>query len=517
MKPDWADGYVSEIGYTYGFYRELTPALIQFTLLSNGYMPPALDGPYTYCELGFGQGVSTNLLAASNPRGSFWGTDFNPEQAAFAREVAEQSRNNATLLDDSFAEFLARDTPLFDFIVLHGTWSWVSAEAQQSITDILRHKLKIGGAVYISYNVLPGWTQEMPMRDLMMLHTELGSPAGTGITTRIEDAIGFVDALNSNGARFFNANPQIGNFLRDLKSDDRHYLAHEYFNKSWDLIYFSDLARQLESAKLGFACSAHQMDLLDVLAHRGQISKVLAKIDNPILREVARDFALNRRFRRDIFVRGARRLSASERIECMLDVCFMLQTSAAEIPTKTCGPENEVPMDEALYGPLVEVLASTAGTPRPLREIAADRRLAHVSKEQLLQAIRILVGLRHLHPVFAADVTMRKQAHTKRFNEAMSNQARHHNNMKYLASPVLTGGVSINRFQLLFLLARQQKLQSAEEWAKFAFQTTSVQDQRLRVQGKIIDDPEERLAEFRKRAQKFSEDELPMLQAFGVA
>ena len=138
MRPDWTDGYVAEIGYTYGFYRELTPALIQYALIENGIMPPALEGSYNYCELGFGQGMSVNLLAACNPRGSFWGTDFNPEQASFAREIATHARSNAVLLDDSFQEFLERDTPPFDLIVIHGTWSWVSPEAQQAIVQILR-------------------------------------------------------------------------------------------------------------------------------------------------------------------------------------------------------------------------------------------------------------------------------------------------------------------------------------------------------------------------------------------
>jgi len=516
MKPDWSDGYVAEIGYTYGFYRELTPALIQYTLLANGLLPPALEGPYTYCELGFGQGVSTNLLASANPRGAFWGTDFNPEQAAFAREVAAQARNNAVLLDDSFGEFLERDTPPFDFIVLHGTWSWVSAEAQQAILAILRKKLKVGGVVYISYNVLPGWAQEMPLRDLMMLHTELGSAQGAPITRRIEESIQFADSLQAGGARFFTANPKIAAFIKDMRADDRQYLAHEYFNQSWDMIYFSDLARKLQQAKLEFGCSAHQMDLLGVLHHREPIARTLSRIANPILREVAHDFALNRRFRRDIFVRGARHLSVSERNEALMDVRFLLQSPATDVPTRCCGPENEVPLDETVYLPLVEVLADS-GQPRALREIAADKRLAQVSREQLFDAIRILVGLRHVHPVFAADEALRKQSHTRRFNDFMAQQARHHNNMKYLASPVLTGGVNVNRFQLLFLLARQQKLQTPEQWSQFGWQASASGDQRLRVEGRIIEQPEECLAEFRRRAQEFADHELPAFQSLGIA
>ena len=50
-------GYIAEIDYTYGFYRELSPALLNYALLLRGYEPPSLDAGFRYCELGFGQGV----------------------------------------------------------------------------------------------------------------------------------------------------------------------------------------------------------------------------------------------------------------------------------------------------------------------------------------------------------------------------------------------------------------------------------------------------------------------------
>ena len=73
---DWTHGYIAEIDYTYGFYRELSPALLNYALLLRGFEPPSLDAGFRYCELGFGQGVSANLLAATHPQGQFEGTDL---------------------------------------------------------------------------------------------------------------------------------------------------------------------------------------------------------------------------------------------------------------------------------------------------------------------------------------------------------------------------------------------------------------------------------------------------------
>ena len=58
------------------------------------------------------------------------------------------------------------DLPEFDFIGLHGVWSWVSPENQKIIINFIRKKLKVGGVVYISYNTLPGWLQMIPLREL---------------------------------------------------------------------------------------------------------------------------------------------------------------------------------------------------------------------------------------------------------------------------------------------------------------------------------------------------------------
>ncbi|WP_229487508.1 hypothetical protein [Pseudoduganella lutea] len=103
---DWSAGYVSDIGYTYGVYSELNPLRVRLAFLHAGLMFP---GQGYSCELGFGQGVSVNVHAAAS--GTQWhGTDFNPAQAGFARDLAAASGADVHLSDASFADFCARPT-----------------------------------------------------------------------------------------------------------------------------------------------------------------------------------------------------------------------------------------------------------------------------------------------------------------------------------------------------------------------------------------------------------------------
>ena len=82
----------------------------------------------------------------------WYGTDFNPVRACRPANV-ERRGLETHLYDRAFEEFVHRDDlPDFDFITLHGIWSWIS-EVIEKLFWILHRKLKVGGVVYISYNL----------------------------------------------------------------------------------------------------------------------------------------------------------------------------------------------------------------------------------------------------------------------------------------------------------------------------------------------------------------------------
>jgi hypothetical protein len=54
QEQSWADGYVVDVDYTHGFYRELTPALLRFVTLLGGVHAVDPREPFVYYELGCG-------------------------------------------------------------------------------------------------------------------------------------------------------------------------------------------------------------------------------------------------------------------------------------------------------------------------------------------------------------------------------------------------------------------------------------------------------------------------------
>lgn len=509
---EWSSGYVADINYTYGYYSELNPSRLALTFLNAGLKVPDVVNA---CELGFGQGLSANIHASASAV-QWYGTDFNPSQAFFAQELAHASGNGAKLFDEAFADFSNRnDLPDFDYIALHGIWSWISDENRSVIIDFVRRKLKVGGVLYISYNTLPGWSIFAPMRHLMTEHAEVLSAEGKGIISRIDGAIDFAEKLLALNPLFNRANPLVSDRLKKMKEHSRHYLAHEYFNRDWHPMYFSDMAALLEPAKLQYACSAHLLDTIDTINLTAEQQAFLNEIPDPVFKESVRDYMVNQQFRRDYWVKGARRLSQLEYAEAIRSVSVMLIAHHKDVTLKVNGSLGEANMSEAVYNPIIEHLSDYKH--KTIGQIEQAVKPKNIGFAQIMQAMFILSGKGYIAAVQPNDVIMKAKKSTDRLNTYIIRKARGSSDIVYLASPVTGGGVNVGRFAQLFILAMQQGKKQPEEWAQFVLQILTAQGQKIVKEGKTLETSEENMSELVTQAQNFAVKQLPVLKALMIA
>jgi hypothetical protein len=510
---DWTAGYVTEVDYTHGYYRELCPGILRLACLSAGVVPPA-GKPLRYLELGYGQGLSLNIHAAASP-GEFWGTDFNPSQVANARALGDAAGSGVRLLDETFAEMAARQgLPEFDIIVLHGIWSWISDENSRVVVDLIRRKLCVGGIVYISYNCLPGWAPTLPLRHLVKLHADLAAKA-SGMVAKLDGALAFTQQVIDSGALYFRRHPAVSEWLKTIAGSNRNYLVHEYLHEHWRVMAFSDVARWLDEAKLTFVASAHLLDHVEAVNLTAQGSKLLAAIEHPILRETVRDYFVNQQFRRDVFIKGPQRLSLLEQQDAIRSDAFALATHADDMPMKARGALGEATLPEEGYRPLIEALAENDYAPKKLDELVGHANLKAMPLGQVLQAILVLVGAGHVHP--AQETATASQTYCRGLNRYLCERARSAGDIQFLASPVIGAGVSVPRLHQLFLLALQLGKKSEAEQAAFAWGLLSGQRQRVIKDGKTLETPEENIAELTNMACQFTTKRLPVLKALEVA
>lgn len=509
---DWTDGYVSEIDYSFGYYTDLNPLRIAVPLLNVGLAARPIA---TACELGYGQGISVNIHAAASPV-HWYGTDFNPGHAAFAQSVADASGSGAQLFDQSFAEFCARaDLPDFDYIALHGIWSWVSHDNQQVIVDFIRRKLKAGGVLYISYNCLPGHASMVPLRHLLTEHAEMMAVRGQGIIARIDGALDFADRLLALKPIFAIANPTSAERIKLIKGQDRHYLAHEYFNRDWTAMPFSELAASLAAAKLTYACSAHYLDHIDALNVTADQNAFLREIPDPMFRQSARDFIINQQFRRDYWVKGARRVSALERTEIVRRLRIVSSSPRSAMLFTVPGALGQRELTAAIYNPILDVLDDHR--PKTIGELEQVLSGTELRLPAIFEAVMMLIGKGDLSIAQNDEVRASAKTHTDRLNQLVLDRARSGGEVAVMASPVTGGGIGVSRFHQLFLLARTQGRKTVEELAQFAWDLLASQNQRTIKDGNMLQTPEENLAELTSQAGEFLDMRLPVFRALEIA
>lgn len=507
---DWTAGYVADVGYTFGYYGELNPLRSRLAFAHQGLVAPSVA---TACELGFGQGLSANIHAAASSA-TWWGTDFNPSQTAFAQSLAAAAGGHARLFDQSFSEFCARiDLPDFDFIGLHGIWSWISDENRKCIVDFVSRKLKVGGILYVSYNTFPGWALFAPMRHLMVEHAEVLGTEGRGILNRVDGAIEFAERLLATNPSYSKSNPLVAERLKSIQRLNRHYLAHEYFNRDWDPMHFATMAKWLEPAKLQYACSANHIDAIPQVNFTAAQRAFLAEIPDPMFHQSVSDFMVNQQFRKDYWIKGARRLSALEKREALADECVVLMTPRDSVPLKVVANAGEANLSPGIYNPILDLLADYQ--PRSLASIEKAVAKDGINFAQVLQSIMVLSGAGHV--VAAQAESKRVVTASKALNTFLMDKARGSADVGFLASPVTGGGVPASQVQQLFLLSLQKGKKTTGDWARDAATSLHMQGQRIVKDGAPLETIEENIAELQRQATVFAERDLPIFKALGIA
>ena len=507
---DWGSGYVTDTAYVHDFCRVQTPAILSLAALAKGVAVPGGRGEaITYCDLGCGQGFTANLVAAANPHADVFAADFNPTHIAGARALAGAAGlKNIEFREAGFDELLDdASVPDFDIMCLHGVYSWISPANRQAVVALVRRRLKSGGLLYISYDAMPGWAGLAPLRRLLV--QQYASSGHTSSETGLARALAFADQLKEVGTQFHRVYPHVSAQLDRLRRLPASYLAHELLTRDWQAYSFADVAIELAEAKLTYVGSAHLTDHVDRVNFTEEQQRFLGEIADPLLGETTRDMIVNRQFRRDIFVKGGRALSASAARERWLDTRFALSGLAADIDMTFETALGKLQVRPDMYKPVIEILDSG---PLSLRELIARPAAAKLEWGGLLDAIKVLVGHGELQPALPADSEAARAASARGFNAAVTARAQESAELGYFASPVTGGGVRVDRFTQLYLGVKQDG--TGDPVAALA----ALAEQRGGIVGK--DDkklgPEEARAALAVRAAQIEERTVPLLARLGI-
>ncbi len=276
-------------------------------------------------ELGCSHGANLLPLALMLPEASFVGVDASSVQIDMGREaIAAMGASNLELRHSSITDIDA-SWGHFDYIICHGVYSWVPPEVQAAILRVSRQNLVPNGVAYCSYNVLPGWYQRLPIRDLMLSHTRSFEEP----ERRIQQARAILEFLSERNVD----NKQPFAVLARAISESLHqhhdsYVFHEYLATNNEPVYFEEFARRAAEWDLQYLA---ECDFPSMLASNfdEKAQEILNEINGIIRTEHYMDFLRNRTFRKTLLVREElsidRKLSGEKVEPFRLGCCFSVE------------------------------------------------------------------------------------------------------------------------------------------------------------------------------------------------
>jgi hypothetical protein len=494
--------YITDIPYPHYFQRETAPVWLGFVATALGRRSPDLRRPFVSCELGCGQGFSSVLQAAANPRGHFVGVDFNEQHIAHAQGLAQAAGvRNVEFVQDTFQGFLDRcpEEPQYDFIILHGVYSWISAKDRQVLRQFVERQLKPDGIAFVGYMAQPGLDFFATPRRFVQQYAKTLN--GTS-AERVVHALEALHRLSRSGAGLFARDPQIIDYIERVLKDDPHYLAHELLNEHWATLPVADVIGDFQQFGAGYIGSATPMDNIDELSLPRNVLSELAQLDGTALRETFKDLTRNQTQRRDLYQLGQTALGEQSHRDALLDQVVaalpsMPPPGAVMFETRVGSVEGSA----NLFAPILHAL-----TPAPKRfyNLASLPALAG-QVGSISPALQALTSAGYVHPMLPGLVDVEG---CQALNQVICERVLSGGRYSHLAAPTLGSGVAAS---FLEMAAVRVLLEHPRLRGPSLCQTV---DALLRKVGwRPVDKPTETL---QAQLGRFEQRTLPIWQQLGV-
>ena len=373
------------MNYSTGFYHEQGPVHIAYICALYGFPAPDPAGSYDYCELGCGTGLTSNVLAAANPQSRFVAIDLSPSHIEIAKDLAEASElTNIRFLADDIQAVDLSDFPQFDFITMHGLYSWIDDATQAAVDRFIAAKLNTGGALYVSYNTLPGFSSISPFRQFFV---DMAARLDGDPLTKAEKILATLEDLKSKGAPFFNDHPIARQVLERMPKHGLNYIAHEFLPPGCRAFYFKEVNDRMAAAGLTFVGSSYAIDAIDDYSIAPAFLPQLNEIDDRVARESTKDFINNRTFRRDVYAKAESLPSAEQRSALLDKTLFSLSVGPAQVPKKVEIVTGDLEITGTTFDRLKHCLATEVHS---LEELRKDAELSKLPVEELRAALSVM-------------------------------------------------------------------------------------------------------------------------------
>lgn len=285
-------------------------------------------------ELGCAAGGNLLPFVLAYPNAHAVGVDLSPAQIQQGQQVVQDLGIQNLHLHAMSLTDIDKDFGEFDYIVVHGVFSWVPPEVHQAILRICRENLSPKGLAYVSYNTYPGWKAGDIVRDAMLLH----SHAARSDDEKLASAKAMLTLLSDGLSAGNPLAPSLRAAVNQLQKQSDYYIAHEYletFNAPCYLLEFVGNAQQAGLTYVGDAEPHTEMSV--TYGQNVQLNHSVIALGQPkVLRQQYLDFSIGRNFRKSLLVHQEREAE----IATSPDLTLLQNLRWAGHFTKTDAPEG---------------------------------------------------------------------------------------------------------------------------------------------------------------------------------
>ncbi len=271
-------------------------------------------------ELGCSDGGNLLGMAVALPASEFVGIDLTGSAIARGQATIEALGLGNIVLRQADLLELAPDYGTFDYIIVHGLYSWVPPEVRDQILAICRGSLAPQGIAYVSYNTLPGCYARIMLREMMQFHNSQIQDA----RRRTQQAMALTKLLANSRTDPAAYTHVLQEEYKRLSERAPYFLYHDELGEHFEPVYFHQFLKHASRHDLQFLGEAEFFEM-QTGGLTPSAREVLGKISDDVpLREQYLDFMRGRAFRRTLLChRGAAMdlAPSPERIRRLLASC----------------------------------------------------------------------------------------------------------------------------------------------------------------------------------------------------
>ena len=371
-------------------------------------------------------------LAFYNPKSTFIGIDSSKGEIDRARESARcLGLGNIHFVLKDVRSLGPEDLPSSDYIIAHGLYSWVPADARDAILNFCRKNLTSSGLAYISYNAQPGWAIRRLVRETLLRSRLIQEAAiEDKATIAIEVATQLLEDMPSRSYAFA---ALLAEELERVSDGKPFYVFHEYLAEFNEGFWLRDFVDHAHRNGLDYVADAQSCRWEGHVPE--ELKTALAKRDlDPIEQEEAADLLCNRTFRASILCRADAPRETTPHKVLLEEVHIATSLSAASDPFDLTegvverffnkdGPE--VTLDASITKAAIVMLAAQWPKGMQLEDLyvqASELLITHgikvpeEARSQLSEELKTLfedgqIDLRLREPVYDTVVPEYPQAH----------------------------------------------------------------------------------------------------------